>query len=124
MTRTDSSKKASFHWDDPLLLNSQLTDDERMVRDAAAAYCQDKLQPRILEAFRHEVRTVARLHHPGVVMVFDCGMVGPEAMEQSETCRPDCSMLRSGAFEAQRGAIALTRASCTVSKPCFALEKP
>jgi glutaryl-CoA dehydrogenase len=46
--------KAQFHWDDPLLLNNQLTDDERMVRDAAAAYCQDKLQPRVLEAFRHE----------------------------------------------------------------------
>jgi glutaryl-CoA dehydrogenase len=46
--------KASFHWDDPLLLTSQLTDEERMVRDAARAYCDDKLAPRILEAFRHE----------------------------------------------------------------------
>src|ERR1044072_1193735 len=49
-----SQARAAFHWDDPLLLNDQLTDDERMVRDAAAAYCQDKLAPRILEAFRHE----------------------------------------------------------------------
>lgn len=46
--------KATFHWDDPLLLNSQLTDDERMVRDAAQAYCTDKLAPRVLESFRHE----------------------------------------------------------------------
>uniref|UniRef100_UPI00293D60B0 acyl-CoA dehydrogenase family protein n=1 Tax=Janthinobacterium sp. TaxID=1871054 RepID=UPI00293D60B0 len=54
MTQADSSRKAQFHWDDPLLLSSQLSDEERMVRDAAAAYSQDKLQPRVLEAFRHE----------------------------------------------------------------------
>ena len=36
-----SQARAQFHWDDPLLLDQQLTDDERMVRDAAAAYCQD-----------------------------------------------------------------------------------
>ena len=46
--------EASFNWEDPLLLDSQLTDDERMVRDAARSYCQDKLAPRVLEAFRHE----------------------------------------------------------------------
>jgi glutaryl-CoA dehydrogenase len=45
---------AKFHWDDPLLLDQQLTQDERMVRDAAAAYAQEKLMPRVLEAFRHE----------------------------------------------------------------------
>ena len=45
---------ASFNWQDPFLLEQQLTDDERMVRDAAAAYCQDKLQPRVIEAFRAE----------------------------------------------------------------------
>jgi glutaryl-CoA dehydrogenase len=46
--------KASFKWDDPLLLDEQLTADERMVRDAAHDYAQHKLAPRILEAFRHE----------------------------------------------------------------------
>jgi glutaryl-CoA dehydrogenase len=46
--------RAAFQWDDPLLLEQQLTDDERMVRDAARAYAQDKLAPRVLEAFRHE----------------------------------------------------------------------
>ena len=45
--------KAQFVWDDPLLLNDQLSEDERMVREAAAAYCQEKLQPRVLEAFRN-----------------------------------------------------------------------
>ena len=49
-----TSAKASFQWDDPLLLDQQLTEDERAVRDAARAYCQDKLAPRVLEAFRHE----------------------------------------------------------------------
>ena len=49
-----SHAKATFQWDDALLLDQQLTDDERAVRDAARAYCQDKLAPRVLEAFRHE----------------------------------------------------------------------
>lgn len=44
----------AFHWQDPLLLDSQLTDEERMVRDAAQAYAQDKLMPRVLDAFRRE----------------------------------------------------------------------
>ncbi|HEY6240879.1 MAG TPA: acyl-CoA dehydrogenase [Burkholderiales bacterium] len=47
-------KKAEFAWHDPLLLDAQLSEQERMVRDAAHAYCQDKLAPRILEAFRSE----------------------------------------------------------------------
>ena len=38
--------KAGFVWDDPLLLDQQLTDDERMVREAARNYCQKKLAPR------------------------------------------------------------------------------
>ena len=44
--------KAVFNWADPLLLDTQLTDDERAVRDAAHAYCQQKLATRVLEAFR------------------------------------------------------------------------
>ena len=47
--------KQTFKWDDPFLLNDQLTDEERMLRDTARKYCQDKLQSRILEANRHEV---------------------------------------------------------------------
>ncbi len=43
-----------FQWDDPFRLNDQLTDEERMVRDAVRDYCQDKLMPRILKANRHE----------------------------------------------------------------------
>ena len=43
-----------FRWDDALLLEDQLSDDERHVRDAARAYCQEKLMPRVLEANRNE----------------------------------------------------------------------
>ncbi|MBL8098406.1 MAG: acyl-CoA dehydrogenase [Anaerolineales bacterium] len=45
----------TFKWDDPFLLNDQLTDEERMIRDTARKYCQDKLMPRILEANRNEI---------------------------------------------------------------------
>jgi glutaryl-CoA dehydrogenase len=47
--------KPTFKWDDPLLFNDQLTDEERMIRDTARRYCQDKLMPRVLEANRQEV---------------------------------------------------------------------
>ncbi len=49
-----TKSKAEFHWEDPLLLEEQLTEEERMVRDTARAYAQDKLMPRVLEANRHE----------------------------------------------------------------------
>lgn len=47
--------KPAFKWDDPFLFNDQLTDEERMIRDTARKFCQDKLMPRVLEANRHEV---------------------------------------------------------------------
>jgi len=46
--------KPLFNWEDPLLLEEQLTDEERIVRDSAHAYAQDKLMPRVVEANRHE----------------------------------------------------------------------
>jgi len=46
--------KPSFLWEDPLLLDEQLSAEERMVRDSAHAYCQEKLMPRVLAANRHE----------------------------------------------------------------------
>jgi glutaryl-CoA dehydrogenase len=48
------STRPAFSWSDPLLLDEQLREEERMVRDAAFAYAQDKLMPRVTEAFRHE----------------------------------------------------------------------
>ena len=46
--------KQTFKWDDPFLFNDQLSDEERMIRDTARKYCQDKLMPRILAANRNE----------------------------------------------------------------------
>ncbi|GIL05352.1 MAG: glutaryl-CoA dehydrogenase [Betaproteobacteria bacterium] len=64
--------KAQFKWEDPLLLDSQLTDDERMVRDAAARYAQDKLAPRVLEAFRQEKTDLTIFREMGSL-----GLLGP-----------------------------------------------
>ena len=46
--------KASFQWEDPLLLESQLSDEERLVREATRDYCQERLLPRVRDAHRHE----------------------------------------------------------------------
>ncbi|MCB1933660.1 MAG: acyl-CoA dehydrogenase [Candidatus Accumulibacter sp.] len=46
--------RARFCWDDPLLLEAQLSEDERMLRDAARDYCQGRLLPRVQDSFRHE----------------------------------------------------------------------
>ncbi|MFO0445045.1 MAG: acyl-CoA dehydrogenase [Betaproteobacteria bacterium] len=69
--------KATFHWDDPLQLDAQLGDDERAVRDAAHAYCQERLAPRVLEAFRTETTDPAIFREMG-----ELGLLGatiPEA---------------------------------------------
>ena len=66
------SESPSFNWQDPLLLDQQLTEEERMVRDAAAAYAQDKLAPRVLEAFRHEKTDPAIFSEMG-----ELGLLGP-----------------------------------------------
>ncbi|AZG09897.1 acyl-CoA dehydrogenase [Pigmentiphaga sp. H8] len=70
-------KPAQFNWADPLLLDQQLTDDERMVREAAAAYCQDKLMPRVLESFRNERTDAAIFREMG-----ELGLLGPTIPEQ------------------------------------------
>ncbi len=69
---TKTLKKAQFKWDDPLLLDTQLTDDERMVREAAARYAQDKLAPRVTESFRHERTDVEIFREMG-----ELGLLGP-----------------------------------------------
>ena len=67
-----SKPKAQFSWSDPFLLDQQLSEDERMVRDAAAAYCKDKLEPRVLEAFREERAETAVFREMG-----ELGLLGP-----------------------------------------------
>jgi len=68
---------ARFKWDDPLLLEQQLTDDERAVRDAAANYCQGRLAPRVLEAFRQESTDPAIFREMG-----ELGLLGPTIPER------------------------------------------
>jgi len=63
---------AAFNWQDPFLLDQQLSDEERMIREAAAAYCQDKLQPRVLNAFRNEKTDVEIFREMG-----ELGLLGP-----------------------------------------------
>ncbi|MEN9472365.1 MAG: hypothetical protein RLZZ495_454 [Pseudomonadota bacterium] len=55
----------TFQWNDALLLEQQLTSEERQVRDAAASYCQEQLAPRVLEAFRHEKTDTAIFREMG-----------------------------------------------------------
>ena len=69
--------KAQFHWDDPLLLDQQLTDEERMIRDAANAYCQERLAPRVLEGFRTGETDPAIFREMGAL-----GLLGPTIPEQ------------------------------------------
>jgi glutaryl-CoA dehydrogenase len=68
--------KPAFQWDDPLLLEDQLSEDERMVRDSAHAYAQDKLMPRILEANRHEKFDRAILNEMGALGFLGCTIEG------------------------------------------------
>ncbi len=64
--------KQTFKWDDPFLLNDQLTDEERMIRDTARKYCQDKLMPRILEANRNEIFDRAIMNEMGSMGFLGC----------------------------------------------------
>jgi len=72
------SPAASFHLDadDPLRLDAQLETDERAARDAALSYCQERLAPRVLEAFRHERTDPAVFREMG-----ELGMLGPTIPE-------------------------------------------
>ncbi|MDP1536461.1 MAG: acyl-CoA dehydrogenase [Burkholderiales bacterium] len=72
MTAALPTSKAAFQWDDPLLLEDLLTDEERMVRDTAHAYCRDKLMPRVVEANRHE-----KFHREIMNEMGELGFLGP-----------------------------------------------
>ncbi len=50
----DTPELSHFEWEDPFLLENQLSEDERMIRDAVRAYAQEKLQPRAIDAFANE----------------------------------------------------------------------
>jgi glutaryl-CoA dehydrogenase len=80
-TPTKSKTETRFRWDDPLLLDQQLNDEERLVRETARAYAQDKLAPRVLEMFRHEkpdpsIREMGGLDLLGIVIPEEYGGAG------------------------------------------------
>ncbi len=68
--------RATFQFDDPLLLSHELSDDERAVRDAANAYCQDRLASRVIEAFRQEQTDPEIFREMG-----ELGLLGPTIPE-------------------------------------------
>ncbi len=69
---TQKPLRPQFQWEDPLLLEELLTEEERMVRDTARDYCQAKLMPRILEANRHERFDIEIMQEMGAL-----GLLGP-----------------------------------------------
>ena len=66
-----------FQWNDPFLLEHQLSSEERAIRDAAVAYCQGKLAPRVLDAFRHEKMDTTIFREMG-----ELGLLGPTIAPQ------------------------------------------
>jgi glutaryl-CoA dehydrogenase len=74
---TARAKPAAFAWDDPFRLEDQLSEEERMIRDAARDYCQDRLASRVLEANRHEHFDRAIMSEMG-----EMGLLGPTIPEE------------------------------------------
>lgn len=68
---------ARFDWADPFFLDDQLEDDERMIRDSARAYAQDKLAPRIIDAFQNEITDPDIFREMGAL-----GLLGPTVPEE------------------------------------------
>lgn len=71
------AEMARFDWADPFFLDDQLEDDERMIRDSARAYAQDKLAPRIIDAFQHEITDPDIFREMGAL-----GLLGPTVPEE------------------------------------------
>ena len=72
-----AGSKPQFQWDDPFFLDAQLTDEERMVRDAARAFAKDVLMPRVIEDFREESFDPAVMREMGQL-----GLLGPTIPEE------------------------------------------
>ena len=68
---------SSFNWEDPFLLDNQLHEEERMMRDSARAYAQEKLQPRIIQAYADETCDVSIFREMG-----EMGLLGPTIPEE------------------------------------------
>jgi glutaryl-CoA dehydrogenase len=72
-----ATTKNTFSWEDPFNLSAQLTDDERQVQEAARAYCQERLLPRVKDAFLNETTDVAIFREMG-----ELGLLGATIPEQ------------------------------------------
>jgi glutaryl-CoA dehydrogenase len=68
----EKSGKAPFQWDDPFLMAEQLSEEERLIRDSAAAFARDRLMPGIVQAHRHETFDRAIFRDMGAA-----GLLGP-----------------------------------------------
>jgi len=66
-----NKKQTNYRWDDPLLLEDQLTEEERLVRDSAHAFAQEKLQPRVIKSFHDETFDENIMHEMG-----EAGLLG------------------------------------------------
>jgi len=73
----DAPEPARFDWQDPFRLDDQLTEEERMLRDAARAYAQEKLQPRVIAAYREESTDPAIFREMG-----EMGLLGVTVPEE------------------------------------------
>ncbi len=74
---TQAAQPAGFDWSDPFLLNDQLSEDERMIAESARQYAQDKLQPRVLDAYRNESSDRAIFNEMG-----EMGLLGVTVPEE------------------------------------------
>ena len=73
----DAPSLNRFNWEDPFSIETQLSEDERMMRDAAKAYAQDRLQPRVIAAFRDEETDVSIFREMG-----EMGLLGVTVPEE------------------------------------------
>ena len=76
-SKATAIKDAAFNWEDPLDLESELTEEERMVRDTARDYAQEKLFPRVLKAYHDESYDPAAILEMGAL-----GLLGPTIPEE------------------------------------------
>ncbi len=83
---TSAQTKPRFQWRDPLLFDTQLSEEERLVRDSAYKYCQEQLQPRILQANRNEHFDRAILQEMGELGLLGCTIEGYGCAGLNDVC--------------------------------------
>src|SRR5262249_60913243 len=110
--RTAPAKEPPFNWEDPLDLEGELAEEERMVRDTARAYAQDKLFPTILKAYREERFDRAIISDMGAL-----GLLGPTIPPEYGGAGPGSVAARPIPRARPRGASGLRSAPSGESSP-------